>query len=1370
MTTDLSPDRPPFFMGFFDRMLVRYAIAVVVVGLGFLLRLPFAGDFGSRLPYVTLSPAVMLAAVLGGFGPGLLATILAALGTLYWILPPIGQFTIENPSDVIGLALFMGMGVFMSAVAALYRETRDRAAAHDREQAVRETEERIRTIASALPPSTRAARTQPRPPEPLGQFRRRLALDVAFAVALVLLASVGAASYRTMIAAREAERWEMSTYAVIAELDDLLQSLQGVETVQRGFLITGDPQFLKSYAGVLGQMDRHLAALRSLTGDNPRQQQRLDTIEPLIRGKLAELQESIVVRSTHGLQAASEVMMTGRGERIMDQVRSQLEQAQKEEAQLLKNQAAEKEASVNSTFRWVVLGAALGGILLVVVFVFFRFEFDRRHRGERELRVYQDHLLELVETRTRELRESEEQLRVTLTSIGDAVMVSDAESRVTFLNPVAVALTGWRPEEAQGQPVQRVFEIINGQTREPAADIVGCVLREKRIVALANHTTLVAKDGREFPIEDSAAPILDAAGNVTGVVLVFHDVTEKRRAQEALHAARDHLDSLLNHANAPIIVWDPTYHITRFNHAFERLTGRTAAEVLGKTLDILFPAETRKASMDLIDRIAAGEGLEVAEISIQHISGAVRMVLWNSATLYERDGRTPAATIAQGQDITERKHQEEQLRKLNRTLQALSDSSQAMMRATDETAFLQDVCRLIVEGCGHAMVWIGFAEEDEARSVRVAASAGFEAGYLETLKLSWADTERGRGPTGTAIRTAIPSRCSNMRTDPRFAPWREQALKRGYASSLALPLLAAGKAFGAITIYSRELDAFTDEEVKLLSGLADDLAYGIVALRLRLEGRQAEKALRENEARLRALTEHTPAFICEIDRQGFVQFASQGLAGVPRGQMVGTNALSWIPETQRLGISETITRVFRTAEAVTTEYNTADGRTYLATFSPIIIGGETVVLALTAIDITDRKRAEEALEQARLDLERKVNERTFQLREYNSQLISEIAIRREKEAELREAEFRYRTVAEFTQDWEYWETPEHTLRYCSPSCEGITGYASHELIADPELMQRMVHPEDVGVWRDHRHDALTALKPGIVQFRIRRKDGGIRWLEHACQPVLAEDGAFLGIRAGNRDITERREAELQTQRLRNELAHVARVITLGQLAASLAHELNQPLGAILCNAEAAQSLLDSGRSNLEEVRRALGDIIEDDQRAGQVIRRLRALFRKEAVEGQPLNVNDLVRETLALLRSELILKSISAQLDLAPELPPVIGGRVELQQVLMNLVLNAVDAMANRESGRRNVRIATSVDGPRSVRVSVSDSGAGLPAELIAERWEPFFTTKPTGMGMGLSISRSIIESHGGRLWAVNNPDQGATFYFTLPVPDGGSA
>ena len=177
---------------------------------------------------------------------------------------------------------------------------------------------------------------------------------------------------------------------------------------------------------------------------------------------------------------------------------------------------------------------------------------------------------------------------------------------------------------------------------------------------------------------------------------------------------------------------------------------------------------------------------------------------------------------------------EAQLRRSNRTLRAHSHSDQAMIHAVGEQEYLNAVCRIIIEDCGHAMVWIGYAEEDENKTVRPVAHAGFDAGYLETLKITWADTERGRGPTGIAIRTGKPSLCRNMLTDPNFEPWRAEAVKRGYASSLVLPLTEEGRVFGAMTLYSKEPDPFSEDEIALLTDLANDLAYGIKTIQLRL--------------------------------------------------------------------------------------------------------------------------------------------------------------------------------------------------------------------------------------------------------------------------------------------------------------------------------------------------------------------------------------------------------------------------------------------------------------------------------------------------------------------------------------------------------
>jgi serine phosphatase RsbU (regulator of sigma subunit)/PAS domain-containing protein len=200
-----------------------------------------------------------------------------------------------------------------------------------------------------------------------------------------------------------------------------------------------------------------------------------------------------------------------------------------------------------------------------------------------------------------------------------------------------------------------------------------------------------------------------------------------------------------------------------------------------------------------------------------------------------------------------RRETQEDLQKLNRTLRALSSSDQIMIRATNEAEYLRDVCRVIVEDCGHAMVWIGYAEDDDQKTVTPVAHSGFEEGYLETLRITWSDTERGRGPTGTAIRTGQPAMCVNMLTDPEFEPWREQAVKRGYASSVVIPLLADGKSIGAISIYSRDPDPFADDEVRLLQDLANDVAFGVKTLRLREAHARAMQELANANEELSAI-------------------------------------------------------------------------------------------------------------------------------------------------------------------------------------------------------------------------------------------------------------------------------------------------------------------------------------------------------------------------------------------------------------------------------------------------------------------------------------------------------------------------------------
>jgi signal transduction histidine kinase len=244
----------------------------------------------------------------------------------------------------------------------------------------------------------------------------------------------------------------------------------------------------------------------------------------------------------------------------------------------------------------------------------------------------------------------------------------------------------------------------------------------------------------------------------------------------------------------------------------------------------------------------------------------------------------------------------------------------------------------------------------------------------------------------------------------------------------------------------------------------------------------------------------------------------------------------------------------------------------------------------------------------------------------------------------------------------------------------------------------------------------------------------------------------------------RKQGELEAQRLRQDLTHIGRVSALGELAASLAHELNQPLTAILSNAQAAQRLLAVDAANLEEVREILKDIVTDDKRAGDIIHRLSGLIKKGELEFGPLDLNEIVGEVTWLVRSDAILRNVSLSLEFADDLPKVRGDRVQLQQVVLNLVLNALDAMREAPAGDRTLVIRTAMDGADAVTVAIQDAGIGIDETVRDRMFQPLYTTKAGGLGMGLAIARTIVGAHGGALGAANNVHGGATFHFTLPI------
>jgi PAS domain S-box-containing protein len=365
--------------------------------------------------------------------------------------------------------------------------------------------------------------------------------------------------------------------------------------------------------------------------------------------------------------------------------------------------------------------------------------------------------------------------------------------------------------------------------------------------------------------------------------------------------------------------------------------------------------------------------------------------------------------------------------------------------------------------------------------------------------------------------------------------------------------------------------------------------------------------------------------------------------------------------------------------------------------------------------------------------------------------------------ERKRAEERFRLAVEASPSAIVMINPQGEIVLVNTLTEKLFGYTREELIG--KSIEILV-PER---FRADRADFFAAPQSRAMgagrDLFARRKDGSEFQVEIGLNPIHTNEGTF--VLTAIVDITERKRAESELRRNRDELAHVARITTMGELAASLAHELNQPLTAILSNAQAAQRFLANNRVDVEEVREILRDIVDDNNRASEVIRRMRALVRKEELEFNSLDLTGMIREIVLLVHSDAVLHNVRVSCDFAARLPEVRGDKIQLQQVLLNLLLNAFDAMKDCSVEDREVSLRVE-GGAGMIEVSVSDHGPGLTSDKLDKIFQPFFTTKREGLGMGLSISRSIIEAHGGRLWAENNNGRGATFHFTVPVAEEG--
>jgi len=400
--------------------------------------------------------------------------------------------------------------------------------------------------------------------------------------------------------------------------------------------------------------------------------------------------------------------------------------------------------------------------------------------------------------------------------------------------------------------------------------------------------------------------------------------------------------------------------------------------------------------------------------------------------------------------------------------------------------------------------------------------------------------------------------------------------------------------------------------------------------------------------------------------------------------------------------------------------------------------GDLMQFVGSSTDITERKRADE--ERERL-----------------------LARERAAFAETVAAQQRFRDLVNSVEGivWEA-DVPSFQFLFISKQAERVLGYPVERWLSEPTFWKDHVHPEDQEWALQFCQTATAEKRDHDFEYRMIAADGRVVLLRDLVT-VVVEGNRATRLRGVKVDISTRKQAEEALRQAQADLAHVNRVTTMGELTASLAHEVNQPIAAAVTNASTCVRWLTRDHPDLDEAREAASRIVKDATRAVEIISRIRLLFKKGIPQREFVDLNEVIREMVVVLRSEASRYSISVRTEFAEDLPQIMGDRVQLQQVMMNLIMNSIDAMKDMD-GKRELIIKSQRAENEELIVSVSDTGVGVPPQQADQIFNAFFTTKVHGTGMGLRISRSIIESHGGRLWAAGNSPRGASFYFTLPA------
>ncbi len=1091
-------------------------------------------------------------------------------------------------------------------------------------------------------------------------FHRRIA--AGFVLVLVCAALVAGASLMAVRSIRAHGEAVARTYAHELILAERLEAVTEANiAAARGLLMTGDPTYEQRVTTTYAEAVSIMAELRKEVR-SPEGQEALNAIERAEGEHQADV-EALIAQQRAGAPLKRLIRQWQATAAVRRENLSTALQMLRARKQALLEDAQQQQArSADLVMKLVV---AIAGVTLLLAGL-LGFILSRTL-----VRMFN------AENLAREAAEEARQwFATTLGSIGDAVIATDTRGKVTFVNGVAEQLTGWERAEALGRPLEEIFPTQDEKTGEPQQDPVARVLQSGAAVQLANHTLLVTRNGQRRPVDDSAAPIRDAQRRITGVVLVFRDVSERRRAEAAIRESREWLATTVRSIGDAVIATDAHGRITLMNPIAQQLTGWVEEQALGAPLESVFyivNEDTRKRLQNPVDKVlATGQTVGLANHTVLIAKDGTEWPLDDSgAPIRDVQGNIIGVVLV-FREVTERRRTEETLRRLS-----------AIVESSDDAIIGKTLDGIITSWNSAAEALYGYrAEEMIGQPISLLSPRDHVDEMPNILR-----------------RLARGERIQHFETVRQ----RKDGTQVDVWLNVSPILDAAGRVVGASTIV-RDITA----------------------------RKRAETALRASEEQFRTLADTIPQLAWIANADGWITWYNRRwfeYTGTTPEQMEGwgwqaVHDPAVLPDVlhrwkESIASGKLFDMVF--------PLRGADGvfRPFLTRVMPVTDqAGKVIRWFGTNTDLSGEREAAAALE-------RELQHRRLAL----------------EAAELGSWDYHFQTGDVF------WDT----------RCRNQFGFASGDQIDYEDAIDR-IHPDDRAGVDEGVHQALAGADGGAYhrEFRVVWADGSVHWIASHGRVYFEGEGVqrkaarFIGV---NSDVTVRKHAEAAM--LRSE-----KLASVGRMAATIAHEINNPLEAVMN----ALYLAISDPSTSGSTRAYLQTADEQLTRVAQLTRQTLAFYRENKARSV-VKLPELIEDVLGFYQRKLDEKRVVVARRYDAQNSVVPGTLGELRQVLSNLIANSLDALPAQGKLHLRVKRCLRGDGDPAVRLTVADTGVGIAPENLARIFEPFFTTKQAvGTGLGLWITSEIVARHGGRVAVRSRVGRGTVFWIYLPASEAASA